>query len=235
MPRILKAWAVTHYSPLQLSQALRRLNISHSIVQQAPDRRMNVMRVDGLSAEQPAWPVIYHSVDDCKRLMVSEQRQVHLVCDSIAILGMTNLSTWAWSGKPEKDLQRILPKRDPVPFVLQVQEKSYMDFVAVASKPSFLRLLQTAFYKITPYADQKAIRIATLSYLGGGLSKKALQRVLSITLKSDRIQELLASETANNLIAAVQIARQTGDIEAAAAQYDIDAFEVRYIMSNREG
>jgi hypothetical protein len=36
-------------------------------------------------------------------------------------------------------------------------------------------------------------------------------------------------------MAAVQNARQTGDIEAAAAEYDIDAFEVRYIMSNREG
>lgn len=235
MPRIVKAWAVTQYTPLQVSQALRRLNVSHSVVGQAPDRRMNVMRFDGLSKEQPSWPVIYHSVADCKRLMLPEHRQVHFVCDSIAILNMTNLSTWAWSGKPEKDLQKILPKKDPVPFVLQVQEKSYMDFVAAASKPSFLRLLQTAFYKITPYADQKAIRIAALSYLAGGMSKKALERVLSITLKSETVRELLASTTAQNLMSAVQNARQTGDIEAAAEQFDIDAFEVRYIMSNREG
>lgn len=234
MPRIVKAWAVTHYSPLQVSQALRRLNISHSVVGQAPDRRMNVMRIDGLASEQPSWPVIYHSVADCRRLMLPERRQVHLVCDSIAALSMTNLTTWAWTGKPEKDMQRILPKRDPVPFVLQVQEKTYMDFVAAASKPSFLRLLQTAFYKITPYADQKAIRIASLSFLAGSINKKALQRVLSITLKSEKVQELLASETAVKLMDAVQRARQSGDIEEAAEHFDIEAFEVRYIMSNRE-
>jgi hypothetical protein len=234
MPQIIKAWAIAQYSPLQLSQALRRLNISHSVVGQAPDRRVNVLRVDGLATEQPAWPVIYHSVADCRRFILPEQRQVHLVCDSSAVLSMTNLSTWLWTSNIERDLKKILVKRDIVPFVLQVQEKSYMDFVDVASKPSFLRLLQTAFYKIVPYADQKAIRIASLSYLGGGITKKALERVLSITLKSEKVRELLASDTAQNLMSAAALARQTGDIEASAEQFNIDAFEVRYILSTRE-
>lgn len=234
MPRIMKAWAVTHYSPLQVSQALRKLGISHSVVGQATDLRMNVMRVDGLSVEQPAWPIIYHSVADCKRLMLPETRQVHLVCDSIAVLQSTNLSGWAWTGNVQKDLRKILTKRDPEPFVLTVQEKSYMDLVAMASKPSFLRLLQTAFYKITPYADQKVIRIASLAYLAGAINKKALQRTLSITLKSERVQELLASEPAKKLLDAVAMARESGDIEAAAEAFDIEAFEVRYIMSNRD-
>lgn len=233
MPNIVKAWAVTHYSPMQLSNALRFLSVSHSIVGQAEDKRMNVLRVDGLAPEQPAWPIIYHSVSDCRRLMLPDSPQIHLVCDSIAALSHTNLSGWDWTGSPERDLQKILRKADPEPFVLKIDAPTYMDFVNVASKPSFLRLLQTAYYKITPYADQKAIKSASLAYLAGLISQRALNHALSTTLKSERVRELLQSEQAKRLMQAVERAHSDGDIEAAAEAFDMDAFEVRYIMSNR--
>src|ERR1700676_5573028 len=88
---ILSAFGLPDYSMVQVSEFLRLLCMSHSL--EAP--HLSTV-VDGLSVEQPVWPVVVSGVRSVPRLRTQIDRQVLFVCDCQSALATANLKRDLW-------------------------------------------------------------------------------------------------------------------------------------------
>jgi hypothetical protein len=232
---ILGAWGLIDYSPVQMSEVLTSLRLSHSIVGRLRDQRLTY---DGLSAEQPVWPVIADSIDAMVKVKTKRSHLVYLVCDSRAALAATNIYRGMW---PEYRVDDIIEstKRSLVMALekgkkwdLVRNELTVLDYVNIAAKPSFLNDLQTLFYKINPYSLRKEVQLSCIGYLGGSLSYTAMRQVMNQSLKLAPIMALMTSEKARRLRTAVLSLNQL-TVEQSSRTFDFETFEILYIAKSQ--
>lgn len=230
--QILKAWAVSTWVPVDLTEALTELQVSHTIVGwSTEEHRLRARDIDGLAAEQPAWPVIAHSVSDIPRIRINRERQILFVCDSAPALANVNLTPLPEARTLRQSLVLALRQLGGN-WELVSTEPDIQDYVALASKPSFLNQLQTAIYKINPYADRKIIQQKIIYFLGGKLSINAMREILRSSYKYEPIRELLNLPEAVVLSNAVARARAGEDSEEVAEELGIEPFDISYILSS---
>jgi|GEM_PF-3797547 len=229
---VVKAWAVSRWTPVQLTEALTELNVSHSVVGWSKDSHaLRGHDTDGLSVAQPAWPIVTHSVADVPRIRIDKERQILFVCDSVPALANLNLTPL-----PEgRDIKSVLKKALRImdeDWEYKSTEPDIQDFVAMASKPSLLNQILTAIYKINPYAERKIIQNKVVMFLGGRVSVSSMRDTLRSNFKYDTIRTLLNTPEAVMLSKAVERAKDGEDIEDLSNEFSIEAFDISYILSS---
>jgi hypothetical protein len=233
---IVRAFGIVDDSPLGISLVLRRLNMSHTVVGTSQMRHFQY-DIDGLSREQPVWPVVVDKVRNINRVQQDRERLVYFVSDGRAALDFTNLNRELWPENRSVDLiesirNSLVATGDILePWKLTVNEPHISDYVRAAVKPSFLNKIQSIIQKITPYAKSKETRSLCVAYLAGGIGIQVLRRYLKASLKLAPLLEQMDSDAALNLRNAV-LALKTRPLEIVAAEFGVENFEIRYIVKS---
>ena len=184
---VLQGFGIADVSPVHVTQILRGLNMSHTAV--GGLAKPYQMDIDGLSHEQPIWPVVIERIKNVPRVQNPRERCVYFVCDSRAALNYTNLSQALWPENRVVDLRDSIKQalihsaNEYAEWRLQVNEPHIAEYVKVAVKPSFINHIQAIVQKITPYAKSKETRLVCITYLAGGIGILALRRYLKSSLK----------------------------------------------------
>lgn len=232
---ILAAFGLVDRSPIEISEILKGLKMSHSFV--GGFGRTMHLTIDGLNPGQPVWPVVIDRVRAVPKVQSDKDRFVYFVCDSRAALSLSNVSTSLW---PE---HRILGYEDAIKqalmdahgrtenWALSLNEVSFTDYVNQAAKPSFLNHIQSAIYKITPYPKRKEIQKACISYLAGGSTLPPLKRALKSNLRLADLLALMDSPEARNLREACAAMRR-GTVEQVAKEFGVETFEIMFLVKS---
>jgi hypothetical protein len=235
---ILTALGIVDYTPLQLSGILRSLNLSHSYVCKQ-GVRYSEFEFDGYSKEQPAWPVIVDRVHIIPKVSVPRERLIYLVIDARSALATTNIDNSLW---PEQRNEYFIPsliaklkevRKANTSWEFVSKDPSILDYVNVATKPSFLNDLQTEFYRISNYAQRKEIQIACIAYFGGFLSFSKLKTQLKSNLKFQELLRLMESPKARELQEAVAQLRFKS-VDQVAKDTGFETFELSYILKSSQ-
>lgn len=232
---VLDAFGIYDASPLQVSHVLRKLNMSHTVLGGQP--KTIQYDVNGLSVEQPIWPIVIEKVRNISRLQNAPERCVLFVCDGRALLNFTNMRQELWLENRTASLNDcvrnalVQSTQATQPWQLSVTEPNIADYVRAAVKPSFLNRIQALFHKITPYAKSKETRMVCIAYLAGGVRITELRRYLKTSLKFSDLLVLMDSPAALNLRAAVA-ALKSKPIEVVAQEFGVETFELLYVFKS---
>jgi len=215
---IVHAYGICESSPLVVSDTLRALNISHSLAGVPFD----------LGFPQPYEVVILNKAYIPK----SKTQQVVFICAPAAILKTTNLRLLKCDDL-YNTLKEALIYASKHPFnpgwELQNNPKSILDFVNLATKPSYLNKLQESLYKITPYSLRKEAQTLIISYLASKASRKDLFAKLNSSWKFATLKELLDDPKAVKLKDAVSMYYKVNDEVKVAEATGFETFEILYI------
>lgn len=230
---ILGAFGVVDYPPLQVSEALHELNMSHSIAGSIRSQRITY---DGLSTQQPVWPVIVDSIESMLKVRTKRDRLVYFICDSRAALATTNIYRNLWPENRAGDLRTgiknaLVTSRNLNQWTLTRDETTITDYVNIATKPSILNDIQSAFYKINPYSLRRETQLLCIGYLSGYASFTEMKRNLTSNFKLERIYKLMVDERAKALRQATMMLSSM-KVEEAAKLTGFDTFELLYISKS---
>ena len=231
--QIVAAFGIAYHTPLQVSEALRSLRMSHTI---AGGFRYLQMDVDGLARVQPVWPAVV-DVKGVSRLYLTRSPVVLFVCDSLAALMDTNVdrSFIDEAVSAVVKVKRALLSIDfDAHWKFRRKEATVADYVAVASKPSFLSNIQTAIYKINPYALRKEVQNLAIQYLASNVGVTKLKSKLNSSVRLEPLAQLMLSPKAQDLKEAVRMYQRTQDVEVVAKDSGFATFELLYIVKSAE-
>ena len=208
-------YSTSMYSPLEISYALSRLNVSH--VLECRGVRKKITR----PKPQPKAVYVTDSLTNYR------PEAVNFIVSCIAELGLTNYTPLS-SGTLEDVLKDALIKQ--VEIVPSVTVMSDMDYVNAVAKPSILNKIQTEVYRLNPYALRKQTHAIVLDYLNSKISKRKLKEVLSRNLKQEALLPLLLSaDSLRNAVA--RLSKETPEeIEADTGH---PTFELLYLSKER--
>ncbi|BAG41607.1 hypothetical protein [Ralstonia phage phiRSL1] len=235
----LAAFGIVDRAPLHVSQALRALNVSHSVVMRH-GYRTAVTHVDMPVAEQPAWPVVVDGLRTFEKYVKARQGHlIFLVTDARAALSTTNISDVLWNDKMKKPFDAALAAAlqqattNISGWEYKKNDPSIMDYVNSATKPSWLNDLQTQLYRLKNYQQQKRVREVCIGYLAGITPKTTALRFLKANLKLQDILLLMQNPKAEELKAAVAASRlSSADIVSKAT--GIESFEIQYVLKSSQ-
>jgi len=234
---VLAAFGIVDRSPLEVSDALKTLNMSHTYAWRQ-GVRYNTTTIDGLANEQPVWPIVVDSLRTLSKLKV-DGRYVFLVVDSRAALANTNLDGTLWperqSGSFVHCLRKALitSKTAKAVWNLEAREPSLMDYVNTATKPSQLNKYQTLTCKITPYSLRKEVQALCISYLAGSASIKALKTKLRSNLKFAPLLEFMLDDKTRVYRDAINMLKTT-PMDRVVKDTGIQSFDLLFIMNSNK-
>ena len=227
MSKIIHAYGLLA-SPLQVSETLAQLRVGHTLVN-------DTLRAKGIehhfSTRQPAWPIVLPTIQALGRYQCNRGDQILLICDSLALLSTCNVGIL----KPE-DMETSLRKalnyavaNPMLNWKLTRIEPTIGDYVANATTPSYLNLIQAEFYKITPYDLRKEIQALVIGCLAGIESRSKLFAKLSTSYKLDNLKTLVKDPKFGALKDAVSMFRSNGNVELTATTTGYQTFELLYV------
>ena len=231
---ILAAYGILDYSPIQVSEFLRRLRMSHTL---EGGLRHLTHTLDGLCKEQPLWPIVVDKVKAIHKLRMKTERTILLVCDSRAALSTTNVRTELWPEHRGSDMVDALKaamlatNKNSCEWELTNNEPSTLDYVNSATKPSFVNLLQTEIYKLTPYALRKEVQQVVIAYLAGTASYTSMHKKLKSSLKLQTLAGLMHLPKAKELREAV-LMLGGASVEEVAKKTGYETFELLYLSKS---
>lgn len=234
-PKILRVWAITDVSPIDVSLALSKLRISHTRYMAASEGIAAAKEDIKLGFSQPAWPVVMDSVDRVYRYDVPHSPQVVFICATKSVIAQTNLDVLDVS-------HREIALRDALSFALSnpmdtswtlvVKDKTTDDYVNEATKPTLLNHIQTALYKISPHELKKEVQKLVIGYLAGKETKTKLFDKLKSSYKLDTLKDLMSDPQIPLYKEAVNKYRATGDMDAVVAEFGFASFEILYVINS---
>lgn len=236
---ILKGYGVIDLSPIQVSEALRQLRVSHTI--EGGYMRHMVYTIDGLSKVQPAWPIVVDTLKAVPKVRTKKERMIYLICDSRAALANTNADKLLWPESREthgglSSALRLALNSAHVAneeWALVRTDPSIDDFVNASSKPSFLNHVQTAVYKINPYDLRKEVQSLVILYLSGKVSPTKMRAKLKSSFKLEALLLLMTDPQAGKLRAACEEAlRKKVTVEEIAKRTGVASFDLLYILNS---
>jgi len=238
MKKVINGFGVIDHSPIEVSEALVRMRVSHTI--EGGYMRHMVRTLDGLCDYQPAWPVVIDTLKAVPKVRTERDPMIYLICDSRAALANTNTDKLLWdtdNGKGGFDhmlrvalnVSRLaLPK-----WALQRNDPSIDDYVNASSKPSFMNNVQTAIYKISPYDFRKEVQGMVIMYLSSRTGPAKLKAKLRSSFKLDPLAELLSDPRARALREACETLIRTGmDAEVIAKNTGVASFDMLYLVNS---
>lgn len=233
---------VVGHSPVEVSMALKQIGVSHRIVGDTA-----TFIDQHVAQEQPAIVYLLQSVNQVERVIRFQHAPyIVFVCAAEDELKMTN----AWALTRVANLPMMLksilrdrhPKKVTESFQFKRVHKALDDYVHEATKPTFLYFIQTAIYKLTPYALVKESRELIISALYGAISMKKLHDFLNSSLKLEELKMLLKDDRAKQVRELVlEVRKQLGNSPASAKKEDevvgrvvastgLEPFDILYVM-----
>lgn len=238
----LGVYGVIDHSPVEVSMALKYLGVSHRIVGD------NATFLDQhVSEEQPAIVYLAYSLNQVERIIRFQHAPyIVFVCAAEDEIKMTNSPAITRAANLSSTLKQILrdrhPKKVSESFQFKRVHKTLDDYVHEATKPTFLYFIQTAIYKLTPYALVKESRELIISALYGAISMKKLHDFLNSSLKLEELKLLLKDDRAKQVRELVlEVRKQLGNSPASAKKEDevvgrvvastgLEPFDILYVM-----
>lgn len=231
MKNVIHAYGILA-SPTQVVEALNSLNISFAVVNGRLKARTKIKDVGG---RQPAWPVVLPSLSALTRYKCDSERQVLFICDSITALTHCNIRVIR-PGNYQESIRKALHYAVVNPFdpswVPDQQEPTIEEYVNNATKPSFLNMLQTEFYRLVPYDLRKEVQALVIGYLAGVETKTKLMAKLATSYKLDKIKNLVKDPKCSELRDAIALYRKNQSEEETAALTGFETFEILYIVKS---
>jgi len=231
------AFGIIDCSPIEFSDLLRNLNMSHTLCWRT-GLKYESYDVDGLCIEQPVWPVLIDKVKTIDKVHLEKDRLVYFVFDSASELSYCNISKGLWKEalgietfeeRVKAALQFSANQEDN--WVLKKSEPALSEYINQASKASVLQEVLALFYKINPYELRKQIQTLCISYLAGKGSITALKRELKKSMKLEDLYQIMTSEKIQEFRNAVQqLSHNT--VDEVAEKTGFETFDLRYIQKS---
>lgn len=210
----------------EVSEILHSLRVGHTVV----ERQRQYVRHNG-GLEQPGWPVLLPNIGMIKRYACKRDLQILFVCDSRSALKTCNLgliNPVDIGLNLRKALEHAIAAPTPM-WQLVSKEMSFAEYVAHATKPSFLNDLQTEFYSINPYDLRKEVQALVIAYLANVESKAKMKAKLDTSHKLARLRQLVNDPKCDALRAAVAKVQRGESEQMVALATGFETFELLYI------
>lgn len=223
IPRVQRICGTHRYSPLQLSEAVSALNLTHLVYRAHSSTKTVLRRRIG---EGEASVLIADGLNSIRR----KRRGLVIVTAPKAELALTNIPQLE-SDDLVADIRAHL-KRAPVE--LDIHVASVMDFVNVAVRPSILTDIQTTLYRISNTQLRKAAQVALVRTLDSKHSVTKLIRDLSANLYTAPLSELARHPDFEALRAAVLRFRQGEDSLSIELSTKFTSFDILYVARSSD-
>ncbi len=204
-------YGTSTYSLYEISSALRKLRVSHSIVNGA--KRMEV----NLNKPQPKQVLLLENPAKV------DPTAVNFIVASAAQLSLTTCSRLR--GLPIVDAVKDALLRDELaPF--EVNTWTAMDYVTSIAKPSKLNFIQTELLRIQPYSLRKEASAMMLKFFRGTASARAVSQTMRKSSKLTKLWELI-QDYSELRDAVARLSNETP--EQVSTSTGIPTFELLYI------
>lgn len=229
------AFGLVDCSPIEVSEILKRFQLSHSVV--GGFIRTMAVTIDGLCVSQPAWPVVIDKLKTIPKIKTKRSPLIYFVCDARASLGQSNASQMLWPERRTKSLEDSIKDAltqaidEDAHWSLTINEPSLSDYVLIASKPAFLNLIQGSIYRITPYTKRKEVQKVCIQYLAGMVPMLRVKTLLKSSLKLSDLLSMMDSDKALNLREAIK-ATKSKPVEQVCKEFGVEQFEVMYVIKS---
>jgi hypothetical protein len=231
---MIKAYGITDASPHEVSDILDELEWPHTIIGGKTIRPFEIKT--GVSNSDTTIYVI-SGIRNIHRINPPTQDAIYFVCCSKTTLEESNLSL---ALSPDSRATNLKSAIQMAPLMtwesdwkLEIRQPDLLDFVTMAVKPMFMNQLQKLVQGITPYAKSKEARTLCVSYLCGETSREEMLIHLKGSLKFSAIAELMRSDKAGQLRAAIaEYKSNTKPIDRICEQYGFESFEILYPVNS---
>lgn len=212
-------WASPVFSLWQISSALKKLRVSHSI---ASKNKKDIV-VD-LRYPQPSW-VHLSSIPSGIQL-----ESVNFIVSSYAELSRYNYPTLAYQKGVENAVREALTNRSRVVPVTP-PKMTALEYVNEISEPSLLNEIQGHVNKIQPYSLRKETQVLVLNYLNSVVSKRSMEETLRKSYKTEGlIVHLKNAELLRQSVARLK----KESLEDVATSSGVPTFELLYLSKVRK-
>jgi hypothetical protein len=235
---MIKAYGISDASPHEVSAILDGLGVLHTIVGGKPVRPFEI-KTGVMNSDTTVY--VISGIRNIHRITPPTKDAIYFVCCSKTTLEESNLSVALSPDSRSMDLPSAIGVAIVATFEpdwkLEIKQPALIDFVTMAVKPMFVNQLQKLVQSITPYAKSKEARSLCVSYLCGETSREEMLIHLTGSLKFSAIAELMRTEKASQLRAAIcEYKSNTKPIERICEQYGFETFEILYpVNSNSAG
>lgn len=211
-----RIYATSFHSVFDISDGLRRLKVSHSVV-----NRGRIKHVD-LGFKQKLPVRVGNDVNSW------DPKSVNFIVSSMAEISLTNFPRLG-TGDVQEDLSTALNSGPSV--IPCVKTMGMHDYVNWLAKPSILNKIQTEVYKIQPYSLRKQTQALVLDFFNSRISVKRMLASLQDNMKHDG----LASCIPDAVYLRDAVARlQTEDLTKVSLETGVPTFELLYLSKIRE-
>lgn len=212
----LHIWATPFYAPMEISDALSRLRISHSIGTRTKRR---------VVSKGYAQPKLVHVGTTLDSLVLEA---VNFITAPASQIELTNYPMFPSITLEDALKVMLTSPRKIQPKVTKLTEVDYVDMVA---KPSLLSKIQSAILRIQPYDLRKECNAMVLAYLNHEVGERKLKPYLNKSYKFEALKDLLG--LAGDLREGTRLIQAGGDSQVVADSLGLPAFDLNYINSKR--
>lgn len=209
-----RVWATSNHSLWDISQALRRLRVTHTV---DPIARHTPRKLIRPSKTQKTMVHLSTRVDGW------QTDAVNFVSASVAELANTNFLPFAVADLDDAVRHAL---RSPDGIVPSVQSWDAVRYVEAIARPSVLNVIQTEVYKIQPYALRKEVQALVLNFFNGRISVRDAMRKLDMSMKTEKLKPVF--KTALPLREAVAMMKHM-EPEKVEEATGFSAFELLYL------
>ncbi len=235
---MIKAYGISDAAPHEVSAILDELEWPHTIIGGKPSRPFEI-KTGVLNSDTTIY--VISGIRNIHRITPPTKDAVYFVCCAKTTLEESNLSLALSHASGFTDLKSAI-QMAPImtweaDWTLEIKQPGLLDFVQMAVKPMFVNQLQKLVQSITPYAKSKEARSLCVSYLCGETSREEMLIHLTGSLKFSAIAELMRTEKAAQLRAAIaEYKSNAKPLERICDQYGFESFEILYpVNSNSAG
>lgn len=224
MSAYIKLYRFTANSPGEVSFGLRRRGVTHTFMHKAG----NTNTITGSIKEQPVDVIL--ALGNLPRLLPKRATAVLLfghaqeVVNDVTDIGSDCDSALRWMLH-----DALVPSKDTSIQLLDFKPHEHIERV---SPPSFLDRYNTVQCKITPYSLRQEAHKMAMGYLSNAVPQKTARKFFNTSLKLEAMAEIVLSPRAEQVKKAVSECSDWTHVDAKAAEYGFERFEIMYVIKS---
>lgn len=210
------------FSPWQVSEALKSMNVSHYLSLRGMHR--------GVSKQIGDRPQVY-IVGALHSIRPRMLPHIVFLCGAKTALAQTSAKYMLEDLAPDT-IKAVMAKVRPYTF--KVNAPSIMDYVNTAVRPSFLMDVQTMLYQISNAGIRKIAQASVIKFFDSKLGPRQLKSLLQGNYATEPILQLMQDPRALHLRDAVARVRAGEDPTAVTLETEFLPFDLLYVMRSSE-
>lgn len=232
----LRVFNFSQTTPNAISRILRQYGVAHSTISKN-GMALQTIKVRGKIANQPLQVVITSVIEVVAKMEPLEPTVVFsCLPESLlaTIIDSDDVESFAVEDDRLDNAVRwaLYEGLNPKTTIIGLHQKTPSQYIEEVSPPSFLDTYNTIKCRVNPYDLRAPMHKIAIGYLYGAVSKAETKRFLDTSLKFHAVKTLLFGPSGRNIKAAVAKARSGVSPVDAAAEFNLDGFEITYIMQS---